>query len=121
MALLRWTVRDALTLALARLSPLQGEARLDAAARALVGELSQADTLALNALRADHTIVPGQRNARAQQIEDKVRALGTVEAAHGEEIGIDAFYNALDLSMDAAGAIRLGLPSFLSDISTGQG
>lgn len=118
MALLTWTVRDALTQALARLSPLQVDIRLDAAAHALVGELSQADTLALNALRADNTIVAGQRNARAQQIEDKVRALGVVENAHGQEIGIDAFYNALDLSMDAAGAIRLGLPTFRSDIST---
>lgn len=118
MALLTWTVRDALTQALARLSPLQVDVRLDAAAHALAGELSQADTLALNALRADNTIVSGQRNARAQQIEDKVRALGVVEGAHGQEIGIDAFYNALDLSMDAAGAIRLGVPTFRSDIST---
>lgn len=118
MALETFTVRDALTGALARLSLLQTDVRLDAAERALVGEIVQADTLALNALRADDTIAGGQRNARAQQIEDKVRALGTVETSHQAEISIDAFYNALDLSTDAAGAIREGRSSFVSDIGT---
>lgn len=120
MALPIWTVRQALTDAIAGLTPLQTDPRLDGAAHALVGELIQADTLALNALRPDNTIVAGQRNARAQQIEDKVRALGTVEAAHGTEIGIAAFYNNLDLSEDSAGAIRVGSPTFLSDLSTVQ-
>lgn len=120
MALRTWTVREALEGALARLAPLQTDVRLDAAARALVGELNQADTLALNVLRADNTISPGQRTARAQQIDDKQRALGVVEQAHGTVIGIDAFYNALDLSTDAAQAIRLGLPTFISDISPVQ-
>jgi len=119
MALETFTVRAALEGALARLTPLQTDVRLDAAERALVGEVIQADTLALSALRADNTIVAGQRNARSQQIFDKVRALGRVETAHQTEISIDAFYNALDLSTDAAGAIKLGLPSFVSDISTG--
>jgi len=118
MALETFTVRDALTAALARLTLLQTDVRLDAAERALVGELIQADTLALNALRADDTIAPGQRTARARQIEDKVFALGRVETAHQTEISIDAFYNALDLSTDAAGMISLGVPSFVSDIST---
>lgn len=119
MALRAWTVREALQGALDRLGPLQTDVRLDAAAQALVGELSQADTLALNALRPDNTIAGGQRNARATQIEDKVFALDTVEAAHGQEIGVDAFYNALDLSQDAAGAIRLGSPTFVSDLGPG--
>jgi len=118
MALETFTVRLALEGALARLTLLQTDIRLDAAERALVGELAQADTLALNVLRTDDTIVPGQRTARARQIEDKVFALGRIETAHQTEISIDAFYNALDLSTDAADMIRLGLPSFVSDIST---
>ena len=119
MALIRWTIFEALNQAIIRLSALQMDARLTASEQALCGELAQADSLVLNALRADHTIAVGQRNARAQQIEDKVFALGVVETAHRYEISIDAFYNALDLSTDAAEAIRLGLPSFISDISTG--
>ena len=118
MALQAFTVREALTQSNLRLVPLQTDVRLDNAVHALCGELGQANTLALNALRPDNTIVAGQRNARAQQIEDKVRALGTVCDAHLADISIDAFYNALDLSMDAAGAIRLGVSSFSSDIST---
>jgi hypothetical protein len=119
VALRTWTVREALEGALARLTPLQTDVRLDAASQALVGELHQADTLALNALRADNTIVPGQRNARANQIDDKVKANDTVERAHQTTIGIDEYYNALDLSTDAASAIRIGSPSFISDIATG--
>lgn len=119
MALQTFTVRQALDGADSRLTALQTNPILDSAQRALVGELLQVNTLALNALRPDNTIAAGQRNARAQAIEDKVRALGTVEAAHGAQVGIDAFYNAMDLSMDAAGVIRLGQPSFLSDISVG--
>lgn len=119
MALRVWTVREALQGALSRLGPLQTDVRLDAAAHALVGELSQADTLALNALRADNTLAAGQRTARAQQIEDKVRANNTVEAAHEDTIPIDAYYNAMDLSMDAAGAIRIGSPTFVSDLGPG--
>jgi len=119
MAIETFTVREALDGALARLTLLQTDGRLDSTEQALIGEVIQADTLALNALRANNTIVGGQRNARSQQIWDKVRALGAVETAHQMEISIDAFYNALDLSTDAAGAIRLGLPSFVSDISTG--
>lgn len=114
-----WGVREALTEANTRLVALQTNPILDGAQQALVGELIQVNTLALNALRVDDTIAAGQRAARAQAIEDKVRALNTVEAAHEAQIGIDAFYNALDLSMDAAGAIRLGSPTFQSDISTG--
>ena len=121
MALRTWTVREALEGALARLVPLQTDPQLDAAARALVGELHQVDTLALNALRADNTIVTGQRNARAQAIDDKVKALGIVCDAHQSTISVDAFYNALDLSSDGASAIRQGLPTFVSDISTVQG
>ena len=119
MALQTFTVREALEGANARLVPLQTDGRLDAAEQALVGELLQANTLALNALRPDNTIAQGQRTARAQQIEDKVFALNTVEGAHGQAIGIDAFYNSMDLSTDAAGAIRLGLPTFVSDIAVG--
>lgn len=119
MALRVWTVREALEGANSRLVPLQTDARLDAAAQALVGELLQANTLALNALRPDNTIAPGQRTARAQQIDDKARANGVVEGAHTADIGIDEYYNALDLSTDAAEAIRLGLPSFLSDLGPG--
>lgn len=119
VALRTWAVREALEGALARLTPLQTDVRLDAASQALVGELSQADTLALNALRPDDTIAGGQRNARATQIEDKVRANNTVEAAHKDTIPIDAYYNAMDLSMDAAGAIRLGSPTFVSDLGPG--
>lgn len=119
MAAQTFTVREAVEGALARLAPLQSDVRLDSAEQALVGELHQADTLALNALRADNTVPLGQRNARATQIEDKVFALDTVETAHEAAIGIDAFYNALDLSMDAASAIRFGRPTFVSDIATG--
>lgn len=119
MALQTFTVRQALEGANTRLTILQVNPILDAAQQALVGELLNVNTLALNVLRADNTISPGQRTARAQAIEDKVRALGAVEAAHGAQVGIDAFYNAMDLSMDAAGVIRLGLPSFTSDISVG--
>lgn len=119
MALRPWGVREALTGANARLVPLQTDIRLDAAEQALVGELIQANTLALNALRTDDTIPAGQRNARAQQIEDKVRALNTVEAAHEAEISVDAFYNALDLSVDAASAIRTGSPTFMSNLGEG--
>lgn len=119
MALVTLTVRQALEMANARLTPLQTDARLDSAEQALTGAVLQANNQALSVLRADNTIQAGQRNARAQNIEDKVGALNTVETAHEAEIGIDAFYNALDLSLDAAGAIRLGLPTIQTDISTG--
>lgn len=119
MALQTFTVRQALEGADARLTALQTNPILDSAQRALVGELLNVNTLALNALRPDNTIAAGQRTARAQAIEDKVRALGTVEAAHGAQVGIDAFYTALDQSMDSAGAIRLGQPTFISDIAVG--
>lgn len=121
MATETFTVRDALTRAIAGLTLLQTDARLGAAEQALVGELLQVDTLALNALRPDGTIAAGQRNARAQAIEDKVFALGNVVDAHQDTITIAEFYNMLDLSEDAAGAIRLAAPSFRSDISTVQG
>lgn len=113
-----WAVRTALQEAITRLTALQVHPLLSSSEQALCGELRQADTLALNALRADGTIVPGQRGARAQQIEDKVFALDTVEAAHEDVIGIDAFYNALDMSADAAGAIRLGLATYVSDYAS---
>lgn len=119
MALQTFTVRQALEGAVARLTPLQTDARLSAAERALVGELITVDNQALGALRPDNTIAAGQRVARSQAIEDKVRALGTVVDAHLDVIPIDAFYTALDQSMDAAGSIRLGLPTFTSDISVG--
>lgn len=112
-----WSVRDALQGAIQRLALLQGDPRLGGAEQALVGELSQVDTLALNALRADGTISPGQRTARAQAIEDKVFALDAVEYAHAT-LPVDSLYNAKDLSQDAARAIRLGLPTFTSDIGT---
>lgn len=118
MALQTWTVRAALQGALDRLAPLQSDPRLANAEQALVGELSVADTAALNALRVDDTIAPGQRGARAQQIEDKVFALNTVESAHEAELGVDAFYTALDMSADAAGAIRLGLGTYVSDYTS---
>lgn len=120
MALETFTVRQALEGANSRLTALQINPILSAAQQALVGELLNVNTLALNALRPDNTIATGQRIARAQAIEDKVFALGTVCDAHQMTISIDAFYNALDLSIDAAGAIRLGLPTFRSDISTVQ-
>lgn len=119
MALRTWTVREALEGALARLAPLQVDVRLSAAEQALVGELAQADTLALGVLRTNNTITGGQRNARATAIEDKVRANNTVEAAHGAQVGVDAYYNALDLSMDAADAIRRGSPTLVSDLGPG--
>jgi hypothetical protein len=118
VALETFTVRQALEGANARLVLLQTNPILQAAEQALCGELVNVNTLALNALRADNTIVPGQRLARGNAIDDKVRALGTVCDAHQHVIPVDAFYNALDLSTDAAEAIRLGLPSFRSDIST---
>ena len=109
MALETFTVRQALQDAIAGLTLLQTDLRLDAAERALCGELAQQDTLALNALRVDDTIIPGQRVARAQAIEDKARAVGIVVDAHQDTISIAEFYNMIDLSFDAAGAIRLGL------------
>lgn len=112
-------VREALQGANLRLVPLQSHVSLDAAAQALCGELLQANTLALNALRADDTLAGGQRTARATQVDDKARALTTVESAHGAEIGVDAFYNALDLSTDAAECLRSGTTVFLSDLSLG--
>lgn len=112
-----FTVRQALETAIAGLTLVQTNPVLDSAQQALVGELINADQLALNALRPDNTIVAGQRAARAQQIEDKVFALGTVEAAHEAQIPLSAFYDYLDLSEDAAGAIRQGLPSFITTLS----
>lgn len=112
------SVRSALTTAIAGLTALSSDPRLSGAEQALCGELAQVDQLALNALRPDETIQPGQRGARAQAIEDKVGALSTVEEAHEAEIGIAAFYNMLDLSLDCAGAVRIGSPTFLSDLST---
>lgn len=110
-----WTVREALEGAIARLTLLETDVRLTAAQQALVGELRQADQQALNVLRADNTLQPNQRNARAQNIEDKVFAAETVEQAHAE-LGVDELYNARDLSQDAAMAIRLGGPTFNSNI-----
>jgi hypothetical protein len=110
-----WTVREALEAVLLRLTLLEVDPRLVASQRALVGELRQADQQALNVLRADNTIQPGQRNARAQQIEDKVFAAEVIERAH-TDLGVDELYNARDLSQDAAVAIRAGLASFTSDL-----
>jgi hypothetical protein len=120
MALRTWGTIEALNGAIARLIPLQSDVRLSAAEQALCGELQQADQLALNAMNAQG-IIPqqGQRNARATQIEDKVHALGIVEANHSEEISPDEFYNAMDLSMDCATAIRDGVNTFISDLGEG--
>lgn len=118
MALQTISVRTALTQAIAGLTALSSDVRLSGAERALCGELAQVDQLALNALRPDDTIAAGQRGARAQAIEDKIGALSTVEAAHEAVIPIAEFYNFLDLSLDGAGAIRVGSPTFLSDLST---
>lgn len=119
MALRTWTITEALEDIFERSTPLQTNPALDAAERALVGELAQACTLVQNALRPDNTIAAGQRNARAQQVEDKVHALNIVEAAHESEISIDAFYNMLDLATDMADAIRRGAPTFLSNLGEG--
>lgn len=120
MALEVRTIEEALNAAIARLVPLQTDIRLTANQQALVGELRQADQNALNVLQPDNTILPGQRGARASQIEDAVHALGAVATAHKEDISVDEFYNALDLSVDAAIAIRAGNPTFISDISTNE-
>ena len=116
MALHEWTVRAALTEAITRLTPLQADSRLGANERALAGELVQADQLALNALRADHTVAPGQRQARYQNILDKVFALEVVDKAHAGEFTVAELYDAMDLSQDAAVAIRDGVPTFLTGI-----
>ena len=116
MATRVWTVREGLEDAIARLVLLQSDARLAPAEQALCGELDQADRLALNALRSDNTVAGGQRTARAQQIEDKVFALNTVERAHAAELSPLELYAAMDLSTDCAGAIRLGQSSFVSDL-----
>lgn len=118
MALQAFTVRQALEGANTRLTTLQVNPILDNAQQALVGELLQVNTTALNVLRPDNTIAAGQRTARAQAIEDKVKALSAVQAAHKADIGIAEFYNPLDLSLDCAGAIRIGSPTFLSDLTT---
>ena len=119
MALRTWGTIEALNGAIARLIPLQTDSRLSAAEQALCGELQQADELALNAMNAQGIIPGGQRNARAQQIEDKVYALGVVEGNHEDEISPDEFYNAMDLSMDCATAIRAGVNTFISDLGEG--
>lgn len=116
MALRTWTVRDALTEANVGLVALQSDPRLAGNERALAGELVQANTLALNALRPDNTIVPGQRVARAQQIEDKVFALEVVDKAHAGEFAVADIYDRMDLSQDAATAIRAGAPTFVSSV-----
>lgn len=116
MPLKSWGIAEALNVAIAGLTLLETDARLDSAEQALVGELIQVDQLALAALRPDGTIPGGQRNARAQAIEDKVFALSRVEAAHETNISITEFYDMLDLSEDCAGAIRLGAPTFLSSV-----
>lgn len=111
------STRQALLDANTRLTLLQTDPRLDSAGQALAGELIQANTLAINAMNAQDIIPGGQRSARAQQIEDKVFANATVQRAHNADISIDEYYNALDLSQDAAGAIRIGSGTFTSDIS----
>jgi len=115
VALRTWTVREALEGAVQRLALVAVHPALSAANQALVGEVIQADNLALGALRLDNTIPPGQRGARANQIVDKVRASLTVEAVHGRTVGVAIFYTGLELSDDAAETIRAGLPSFASD------
>lgn len=119
MPLTTYTVRQLLEeQALPRLIPLQTDLRLTAAQRALAGELVQADTLALNALRPDNTIVPGQRTARAQNIWDKVFALNTVQAATEAALGIDTLYNGMDASDAAAWAISRGDPTRTINLDT---
>lgn len=112
----QWLVAQALTTANNGLTALQSDARLDQAERALCGELVQQNTLALNALDANGIIPPGQRNARATAIQDKVFAVGVVQAAHEVEFTPAEFYNYLNLSSDAAIAILKGEGSFTVDL-----
>src|SRR5262245_29433771 len=100
MALRTWGVREALTGAISRLNPLQTDSRLGPPEQALCGELIQMDQQAINAMNAAGVIPGGQRNARAQAIEDKTFALDTVLRVHMDDVGVDELYNAMDLSWD---------------------
>ena len=107
---------QALTTANNGLASLQADPQLSPAEQALCGELVQVNTLALNALSPDGTIPAGQRTARAAAIQDKVFAVGAVQAAHEAEFTPMEFYNYLNLSSDAAIAILAGQPSFTVDL-----
>lgn len=111
-----WTIRDALTAINVRLTLLQTNPALNTAQQDLVTQMLNATNLALSALRADNTIIPGQRATRAQAILDRILALVTVEAQTENIVGIDAFYNALDLATDSVEAIKNGIGSFNSDL-----
>ena len=116
MALRTWGVREALTFAVEQLGTLATDVRLNANERAIAGELQQADQLALNALRADETVPAGQRQARYQQILDKVFALEVVDKAHAGEFAVNELYDLMDLSQDAATALRDNLTTFSSSV-----
>lgn len=116
MALRTWGVGEALTEANVGLAVLQTDARLAANEQAIAGELAQANQQALNVLRPDDTVPPNQRNARATAIVDKVFALESVDKAHAGEFAVADIYDRMDLSQDAAAAIRVGLPTFQSGV-----
>lgn len=118
MALRTWTVREALTFAIGGLTALQADPRLAANEQAIAGELAQADQLALNALRADNTVPAGQRQARYQNILDKVFALEVVDKTHAGEFAVSEIYDLMDLSQDAGTAIRDGVPTFASSVGS---
>jgi hypothetical protein len=119
MPLKTWGIREALTFANAGLVLLESDPRLASNEQAVAGELEQANTLAINALRADDTISPGQRTGRAGAIMDKVFALEAIDKAHAGEFAVSEIYDLMDLSEDCAVSILDGAPTFLSSVGGG--
>ena len=107
-----FVVRTSLETANTRLAVLQTDPILSGGEQALCGELIQANTLALNVMRADGTLPPPQRAPRAQQIEDKVFAAAQVQVAHEADYTPAEFYNVLDACQDSATAIRAGAATY---------
>lgn len=113
-----WNIREAFLFANVGLLPIETDLRLNANERAIAGELRQANTTGLNTLRADDTWPTGQRQARYQNIVDKVFALETVDKTHAGGFAVAELYDLYELSQDAATAGRDGLTTFVSGVGS---
>lgn len=114
------TVTAALNFAIALQTPLATDPQLTGAERAQVSENLQRCNQALADVNPNTNIVPpNRRQAHFSGLSDRVFATTIISDKYWATAP-EVMYDALDLMLDAAVAIRDGVPSFQSDLSAGN-
>lgn len=120
MALKTWTVTQALQFSRALQVPLQNDPQMTAAERAQVTENIGRIDAALGDLNQQTNIMPqNRRQVHFSTLSDRAKATTTISDKYWATAP-HVLYDALDLMLDAADAIRDGIPSFDSDLSAGN-